>query len=433
MDRATPQINAVLDEALRLAGLGIAVISLHNPVADGCSCCDPTCKQVGKHPRTKHGSKDASKVAKQIREWWKYWSDANLAIATGKAHGLFMVGPDGQAGLDALAQLERQYSPLPKTWRARSGSMTGAHYFFRYPADGKRIQNHTNHLDLPIDVRGDGGLAVVAPSLHKSGNRYEWLPDCAPWECELAEPPDWLVEWCRKKKPPRAAAKAGQSAASASATNGRSEVFDNLAVTSGRPEAYERAKKNLAKCDPAISGKGGHKALMWAARVVRWGYPLSRSEALELLKSDYNPRCKPPWSDADLEHKVDEANEQGDFRYPRNWLYDQDRQQATNNHASNGKPPGAATGDATTAAEDPTIHRTDLGNATRLAKDHGRDLRHVHPWRKWLVWDARRWRIDASATVTLLLKQTILRLFAWTESRIGRLREQMEKETNNGD
>jgi hypothetical protein len=34
------------------------------------------------------------------------------------------------------------------------------------------------------------------------------------------------------------------------------------------------------------------------------GFKLSEAEALELLRTDYSPRCLPPWSLRELEHKV---------------------------------------------------------------------------------------------------------------------------------
>jgi putative DNA primase/helicase len=37
---------------------------------------------------------------------------------------------------------------------------------------------------------------------------------------------------------------------------------------------------------------------------------------------------------------------------------------------------------------------TDGGNADRLMARHGEHLRHVAIWRKWLVWDGTRWRVD---------------------------------------
>lgn len=39
----------------------------------------------------------------------------------------------------------------------------------------------------------------------------------------------------------------------------------------------------------------------------------------------------------------------------------------------------------------PKLLKTDLGNAQRLARDHGPSLRYVEAWRKWLTWNGRNW------------------------------------------
>jgi putative DNA primase/helicase len=55
---------------------------------------------------------------------------------------------------------------------------------------------------------------------------------------------------------------------------------------------------------------------------------------------------------------------------------------------------------------------TDLGNAERLIHLHGEDLRFCHPWRKWLVWDGRRFRIDATAELVRRAKDTTRRMWS---------------------
>jgi putative DNA primase/helicase len=37
---------------------------------------------------------------------------------------------------------------------------------------------------------------------------------------------------------------------------------------------------------------------------------------------------------------------------------------------------------------------TDLGNAERMVAAFGQDLRYCHQWKRWLVWDGRRWEGD---------------------------------------
>lgn len=50
---------------------------------------------------------------------------------------------------------------------------------------------------------------------------------------------------------------------------------------------------------------------------------------------------------------------------------------------------------------------TDLGNAERLIAHHGEDLRYVHAWKNWLVWDGTRWQEDVSGAVMRRGFQTI--------------------------
>ena len=39
---------------------------------------------------------------------------------------------------------------------------------------------------------------------------------------------------------------------------------------------------------------------------------------------------------------------------------------------------------------------TDLGNARRLVRLHGADLRFVYLWRKWIVWEDGHWRKECA-------------------------------------
>jgi len=56
-------------------------------------------------------------------------------------------------------------------------------------------------------------------------------------------------------------------------------------------------------------------------------------------------------------------------------------------------------------------HTTDLGNAQRFARRHSRSLRYCWPWRKWLVWDGRRWTIDDDAEVMRMAKDTVRSIY----------------------
>lgn len=80
-----------------------------------------------------------------------------------------------------------------------------------------------------------------------------------------------------------------------------------------------RARKYLVTMAPGISGQGGHNATFRAACVLVCGFELGEQQALELLLQAYNARCQPPWSEAELRHKVrDAAKQPGQRGYLRN-------------------------------------------------------------------------------------------------------------------
>ena len=83
-----------------------------------------------------------------------------------------------------------------------------------------------------------------------------------------------------------------------------------LMVMQIRPEPLERARRFLARVEPAISGQHGDlRTFRICCRMVR-GFALSDDEALSLLR-DWNAKCEPPWSDEDLLAKLKHARRYG--------------------------------------------------------------------------------------------------------------------------
>ncbi len=284
-------MSSLYSAARAYAKRGWPVHPLQFVLADGgCSCRNPECGSIGKHPLTPGGLKDATTDPAVLQRWWKLWPKANVGLVTGPTSGFWMLGPDGPEGLADLKQLIADHGPLPATYRVHSGS-DGEHRYFRWPADGKPIPNRKNHQGLNIDVRGCGdgpGYVVAPPSVNAKG-QYTILDDLEP-----AEAPEWLLAWVR--------------------TNAV-----RVSASKPRPGVIDRAKLYLAQCHPAVSGAGGHGQTFAVARALCWGFDLPPEIALGLLKEFYNPRCVPPWSDAELEHKVKDAATR-DFGKPRGYL-----------------------------------------------------------------------------------------------------------------
>jgi putative DNA primase/helicase len=53
---------------------------------------------------------------------------------------------------------------------------------------------------------------------------------------------------------------------------------------------------------------------------------------------------------------------------------------------------------------------TDVGNAQRLVAKHGNDIRYCPPWKKWLIWDGKRWLVDKTLQIEQRAKETVREL-----------------------
>lgn len=115
----------------------------------------------------------------------------NVSICFPEGCGLFVLDEDGAEGIANREALEREHGALPRTVKSISGSGTGAHYIFRCR---KPIRNSASAIAPKLDIRGEGGQIIAAPSIHKTGGFYRWADGCAPGECEIAEAPEWLED-----------------------------------------------------------------------------------------------------------------------------------------------------------------------------------------------------------------------------------------------
>ena len=169
--RTADQLGAA---ALAYANLGYRVLPLHHPVSTNaiqgrgmlCSCGDPACGAVGKHPRTPHGLHDATSDPAHLERWWRRWPQANIGLLTGEvADVLDMDGPAGRAAVRRFAADHdlRLQGPL-----VRTGS--GWHIYLAPTGSGNRAG-----LLKQVDWRGRGGYVVAPPSRHASGRPYRWL------------------------------------------------------------------------------------------------------------------------------------------------------------------------------------------------------------------------------------------------------------------
>jgi hypothetical protein len=175
------------DAALGYASRGIAVLPLHYPlphrndlqpvggnrhpaVGSGCSCRDPGCGQLGKHPLgslVPHGVKDATCNRARVLARWTRHPEANIGLVTG--HRFDVLDVDGPTGAHAIRELAAEhglesFGPLVRTGGG------GWHFYLAPTGLGNAHPRDLEH----VDWRGRDGYVVAPPSRHASGHPYQW-------------------------------------------------------------------------------------------------------------------------------------------------------------------------------------------------------------------------------------------------------------------
>jgi hypothetical protein len=186
--------------ALAYGAQGFRVLPLHYPTgADDdeaagvlCSCGQPSCGSIGKHPLTPHGLIDATREPAQLAWWWRRWPQANIGLVTGELADVLDV--DGLAGRATLRRWAATHGLRMDGPLARTGN--GWHHYLAPTGSGNRAG-----LLEHVDWRGVGGYAVAPPSRHASDSRYHWLRPLTPDLPHVPEPLQHLLIPTRQQRP----------------------------------------------------------------------------------------------------------------------------------------------------------------------------------------------------------------------------------------
>ena len=236
--------------------------------------------------------------------------------------GLILGEPSGglvDVDLDCPEARELAAQYLPPT-PAVTGRPSAPYSHRWYIAEGAKTVKHQDSVDRSMiaELRSTGAQTVVGPSIHPSGEPYDLLAG------EPARVPGPMLTAC-------------VAALAEAVVRQRHPVRSALEPTSkrlppsqlhGDPDDVERrALAYLDKLPGAVSGQGGHSATYTAAVALVHGFGIESERALTILLEHYNPRCRPPWTEKELAHKVRDADTKPHER-PFGWLRDSERAEA---------------------------------------------------------------------------------------------------------
>lgn len=295
----------------------------------------------------------------------------NIGIILGEPSG-WLVDVD----LDCPEAIEMADRFLPPTGMisGREASPNSHRWFIAVGAVTKQHRDRVTKK-MVIELRSTGAQTVVGPSVHPDGDRYEMLEgEPTPVSAEMLRAcVDALYEAVQKLRHGESRAREGWKDSARPSTRSNVDSDDVL----------RRATAYLDAIPGAVSGHGGHPQTYTAATTMVHGFGLDPEVAFQLLRTRYNPRCDPPWTEKELWHKINDAATKPHER-PHRWLAD--------------RPISSPASSNVDGANDSPEPLTDLGNAERFARMFGDQVRFCHATGKWLAWDKCRWRDDDEGT-----------------------------------
>ena len=113
-------------------------------------------------------------TAAELQSWWTCWPNAGVVLIAGPLSGVFVVDVDGTEAHEALLQ-HLGNEPLAPKVLSGSRQPNRYHLFFRCPV-GINTKAKATPWHPKLEFRGNRSLAVLPPSLHRSGNWYAWAP-----------------------------------------------------------------------------------------------------------------------------------------------------------------------------------------------------------------------------------------------------------------
>lgn len=255
-DRSNYLKSSCLDAALEYAEMGLSVI----PV------------RPDKKPYISWGEfQERQASPEEIREFWSKFPDAGVGIITGTVSGLFVIDADNE---EAYQQIQQSLPDALATPTAKSPK--GYHTYFEMPAD--TIIGNATGIFPGVDIRGEGGYVVAAPSVNGTGKVYRWIDGLSIIEVPPAPCPSTFLK----------------------------KIIKAVKSISGRDRGLPAAKENMF-----IEGRRDEDLFHTALCLAKGG--CSEQEAMKIIEG-IAEKCNPPFPLPEAMAKVKSAFERAKRR-----------------------------------------------------------------------------------------------------------------------
>ena len=228
----------------------------------------------------------------ELDDWWERWPRAGIGGVLGPVSDIIAVDVDGP---DAHDELVARLGAEPAAPKVLTGSRKPCRYqlLFRHPT-GLATRAKATPWHPALEFRGTGGLSVLPYSVHASGHRYDWARDRSLDDLPPPALPGPILDELRRL--------AERSAVAAGGPRPLAPV---------RPSDLDRVQRQalawITKRCRAVAGQGGDKETFTAACYLVVDFGLEVDQAWPVLESWNRTNCVPPWTDAELRHKLEEA------------------------------------------------------------------------------------------------------------------------------
>lgn len=262
-----------------------------------------------------------------------------LALVGGKVSGVIFLDIDDRETANRFLSATA-FSPPP--WMTVTSK--GLHVAFAVP-DEIPIEHVRNKAKIAIriggqefrtDIRGDGGYVVAPFSFHQdTGVMYR--PTQWPWtsgdRARLPKlDPQWTLIFTRDVPVPdrpgekrqvveerTIAEEVARKKADAERAAGPLRRDGYVRTNTGNApvderNAFERARAYAARVPGAVQGQGGDEHTYKLACKIARGFNLDDGETARVLQ-EWNEKCNPPWTDEELQRKIESARKYGKEEY----------------------------------------------------------------------------------------------------------------------